>query len=807
MAGLTLTRLEPRDIPATPTDPLFPDQWGLTRTTAPAAWDVFTGTGATVVAVIDSGIDLSHPDLAANLWTNPGETPGNGVDDDGNGFVDDVHGYDFANDDANPTDDYGHGTHVAGIIGAVGDNGVGTAGILWTTRLMAVKVLDAAGDGPTAHLVRAVDYAVANGAKVICMSLGGGEPADELARAIDRARAAGRVVVAAAGNERTDLDAETFYPAGYAALFDNVVAVASVDQADALAATSNFGAQTVTLAAPGVSILSTVRGGGTGTKSGTSMAAPFVAGAAALVWDAHPTWTYQQVIAAVTSTIDPVPALADVTVTGGVLNLARALAATPAVPPPVNPSTGPRVTVGAFVETTTGAFTRVRLSFDEPIQGGTFTASDVVLTGPTGVVAVTGITVVPGSDGRTFDLRVSAAVAGLYTLTVGPDVRDGSNRPMNQNGNGVNGEAADRYVLTATLVTGASATENPPLAVSPPPPPAAPPPPAVPLPPPITPTGFAVGSGPGLSPATVAVYDPSGVEARRFTPFAGFGGGVRVASADFNGDGILDVVAAAGPGIAARVAVIDGATGQTLYDALAFEEAFTGGLNVAAGDLTGDGTPDLVLAPDEGGGPRVRVLDGRTFAAVADFYGIDDPGFRGGCRVAVGDVTGDGRADLVVAAGFGGGPRVAVWDGASLRDGAFTARPFADFFAFEQGLRNGAYVAAGDVTGDGRADLILGGGPGGAPRVRVADAVRLSAGDPDPVESARVADFYAGSSDDRGGVRVTVADLDGDGLADVVAGVGGRVTVYPGVAVRAGTPAPVLDFDPFPGFTGGVSVG
>jgi hypothetical protein len=277
---------------------------------------------------------------------------------------------------------------------------------------------------------------------------------------------------------------------------------------------------------------------------------------------------------------------------------------------------------------------------------------------------------------------------------------------------------------------------------------------------------------------------------------------VRVASADFNGDGVPDVAAGTGPGGPTHVVVLDGETGAELFRVDPFEPAFTGGVFVAAGDLTGDGKADLVISPDEGGGPRVRVFSGAGFDQVADFFGIDDPNFRGGARAGVGDITGDGRADLLVAAGFGGGPRVAAFDGTSLANGAFTRKPFADFFAFEAGLRNGVYVAAGDLDGDGNAELVAGAGPGGGPRVSAFDGRQLVR-DNTPV---RTADLFAGDVGNRGGVRVAVTDLDGDGKADIVtgagAGGGSRVTAY-----RGTDRAELLGFDAVPGFAGGVFVG
>lgn len=275
----------------------------------------------------------------------------------------------------------------------------------------------------------------------------------------------------------------------------------------------------------------------------------------------------------------------------------------------------------------------------------------------------------------------------------------------------------------------------------------------------------AEGSGGEL----VRVFDlTAGRERFRFRPFPGNPGGVRVATADLTGDGIPDVVAGAGPGGAPRVVAYDGNTGAVVFDFLAFEASFAGGVCLAAGDFDGDGRADLVVTPDAGGGPRVRVFGGGDPGRVlADFWGIADPAFRGGARPAVGDLNADGVADLVVGAGTGGGPRVAVWDGLSIRAGRTPAKLFNDFFAFEDVLRDGVYLTVGDVDRDGAGDLIVGAGPGGAPRVVVFAAPTLPGGD--PVVSAS---FFAGDVSDRGGVPVTAVDVDGDGRTEVLTGAG-----------------------------------
>jgi hypothetical protein len=336
--------------------------------------------------------------------------------------------------------------------------------------------------------------------------------------------------------------------------------------------------------------------------------------------------------------------------------------------------------------------------------------------------------------------------------------------------------------------------------------PTSPPPPPPPSPLLVGYREFGVGAGAG-TPATVRFFNPDGSERFSLDAFPGFTGGVRTAAADFNGDGIADLVVGTGPGGPSHVRVIDGVTQKELFSVDPFEATFTGGVYVAAGDVNGDGVPDLVITPDEGGGPRVRIFSGKAgFAQLDDFFGIDDTAFRGGARAAVGDINGDGFGDLVVAAGFLGGPRVAAFSGKSLGTNN-RVKLFADFFAFESTLRNGAFVTVGDIDGDGRAELIAGGGPGGGPRVTAFSGSSLMVNAVVPV-----ANFFAGNTDNRGGIRLAVKNLDNDNLADLVVGdgtdAGSRVTSYFGKVLRSpSTPPSDFSFDAFPGFTGGVYVG
>jgi hypothetical protein len=309
-----------------------------------------------------------------------------------------------------------------------------------------------------------------------------------------------------------------------------------------------------------------------------------------------------------------------------------------------------------------------------------------------------------------------------------------------------------------------------------------------------------------------------------FTPFPGKPTQTRVAVGDVNGDGSDDVISVVGPGGGSLVRITDGATGADLVaPAATFEPSFTGGLFVAAADFDGDGKDEIVLSPDVGGGGRVQVysVSGTTLVQRANFFGIDDAKFRGGARVAAGDLDGDGKPEVVVGAGFGGGPRVAVFDGAkllSVAPGATPPKLFGDFFAFPgpdaTRLRNGVFVAAGDVSGDGKADLVFGGGPGGGPRVYVLDGAMLTGGELNPTYGKPVANFFAFDSNLRGGVRVAVKDLDGDAKLDLVAGSGeksaGQVRTYRGnLLTGIADPAAFEVSDPFGtgALPGGVFVG
>ncbi len=306
-----------------PNDPKWNKQWALPKIDADKAWDSAVGSDTVVVAVIDTGIDYNHPDLQGNIWKNPGEIAGNMIDDDGNGYIDDVYGWDFCNKDNNPMDGDSHGTHVAGTIAAATNNGVSVAGVSWHASLAALKFLSDEGWGSTADAIDAVAYCAAMDFPISNNSWGGGGYSQAMKDAIAAAANKGHLFCAAAGNSATNNDKSPHYPSNYD--LPSVLSVAASNSSDKLAWFSCFGHKTVDLAAPGEGILSLVPNGGTASYSGTSMATPHVAGAAALLLSINPDFGHQELKNSLMNTVDPIPSFDGKMVAPGRLNLANAV--------------------------------------------------------------------------------------------------------------------------------------------------------------------------------------------------------------------------------------------------------------------------------------------------------------------------------------------------------------------------------------------------------------------------------------------------------------------------------------------------
>jgi subtilisin family serine protease len=295
----------------TPNDPKYLDGtlWGLDKISAPATWDVLTSASNIVVAVLDTGVRYTHEDLAANMWVNP---------NDGS------HGLNVLAGTSDPNDDQGHGTSVAGVLGAVGNNGKGVTGVAWQVQIMACKCFNNLGIGSISSVITGMDYAKTNGARIINASWGFTNSL-ALSNAVYTLRDSNIIVVAACGNSAADIDLNPTYPASYH--FDNIVTVADTTRTDTLATASNYGAASVHLAAPGEQIYTTWSPSDSFyiTQSGTSFAAPYVTGTLALMLTKFPAETYQQIIARLLNATDPLPSLTGKCVTGGRLNLHNAL--------------------------------------------------------------------------------------------------------------------------------------------------------------------------------------------------------------------------------------------------------------------------------------------------------------------------------------------------------------------------------------------------------------------------------------------------------------------------------------------------
>lgn len=464
------------------------------------AWDKTTGSTNVTVAVIDTGVDYTHQDIYKNIWINQGEISSslksnltdidgdnlitfydlndsrnsnyvsdlngngyidggdllndsrweNGIDEDGNSLRDDIIGWNFVNYNNDPMDYDGHGTHVAGTIGAMGNNNEGVAGVVWKTQIMAIRFLGNGG-GTTTQAVNSINYSVIEGAEVSNNSWGSGYSSQAIETAVGNASNAGQIFVAAAGNDAQNNDVVGSYPADYN--FPTVVSVAATDKYDRLASFSNYGRSTVHIAAPGVDIASLTPGGGYQYLSGTSMATPQVTGAFAALLSYNSTLTAQQAIQAVYQSGDALSSLTNYTVTGRRLNLNKALSLVGPGGGDTTPDPGTGAYVVSAVANASGNMpvSSVRVTFSEAIDSATFTAGDLTLTGPEGTLSITGVKRI--SD-KVYDVSFAEQWSpGNYTITVGPNIKTtAKGNLMDQDKDGNFGEATqDRFVGNFTI--------------------------------------------------------------------------------------------------------------------------------------------------------------------------------------------------------------------------------------------------------------------------------------------------------------------------------------------------------------------
>lgn len=662
-----------------PNDVYYPQQWHLRQIGAPLAWEVTTGSPDVVVAVLDSGVDINHPDLKQNIWTNPSEIAGDGVDNDNNGYIDDTQGWDFVDRSNDPRPDAAppysrtalhHGTVVAGVIAAVGNNVEGIAGVSWRTRIMPLRVLDKDGQGDVENVAKAVEYATNNGANIINLSFVGAGASQRLEASLVRAYAAGILIVVAAGNSDEasglNLDTSPRYPVCYDAnsRANWIIGVTATDILDQRAPFANYGESCVDLTAPGYSIFSTqvydlqknlseAYGGG---WSGTSLAAPIVAGAAALVKAQNRNLSPVQITEVLMDSADSIVgvnrSLAKF-MGRGRLNVIRALggAATPGIkPPPENVFEGSRlVTVPASVLlpevrifTPRGEQKAKWLSFEDSFRSG-------------GSVAISEAVRLTPEDNK--KVKLSSTIRGEQSIIVGEGTGgNGRARVFDMAGQvqsqwyafdkpfrgGINVAAGDVYGTGESSVIVAPMSQG----------------------------------GP-----QIRIFEKGGrLKGQFFAYDKKLRGGFSVAAADIDGDKRAEIIVSSTThNLPVRVFKNAGALVSEWFP----YPTFRGGITVAAGDLDGSGIAHIVTAPQSGGGPQIMIFDGAGHL-LGQFMVLDSK-FRGGINFAVGDIDADGKGEIAVTPAGRGGPQVRL----------FTPRGqlLGQFMVYDEKFRGGVRLA------------------------------------------------------------------------------------------------------------------
>ncbi|NUM25133.1 MAG: S8 family serine peptidase [Candidatus Buchananbacteria bacterium] len=595
-----------------------------------------------VIAVLDTGVDLDHPDLVSKIWKNTDEIPGNGRDDDANGYVDDVNGWDFvdADADSNPSfaqgyveDAVKHGTLVAGLAAASVNNGEGIAGVSWYSKIMPLRVLDSSGSGDVFSVVQAIDYAVKNGADVINMSFVGQNASQSLLSAIKRAYNSNVLVVAAAGNtdpsvNGVDMSITKSYPVCYDG--DNgeniVIGVASVGKNLVKSNFSNYG-DCIDIVAPGDSFYTTqvydqkVNGFNqkySGYWSGTSLSAPLVSGVLATMKEIRPELSAPQIRdLLLDNTIDVYAYNAEYKgkLGQGLLNASQVLEATlKERPAPGMAGEGGYIVVGLG----SGSFPQIK---------------------------------VLKPDGSVFKefYAYSPYFKGQINVAVGD----------------VDGDGVDE------IITGAGSLGGP----------------------------------------HVRVFNVEGqLESEFFAYNSKLRTGVTVAVGDVDGDGVDEIITGAGRGTGPEVKVFD-ATGKIKNTFLAYGENFKGGVKIAVGDVDKDGVDEIITGAGSGGGPHVRVFESNG-TLLAQFFAYNQ-NFRGGINIASGDIHGDGQAEIMVSVEENSVPTVRVFN--------YQGLMLSNFFVDEPNFLKGIYVGAGDLDGDGLSEIVAGKNVGGNAEVKVFD--------------------------------------------------------------------------------------
>jgi len=657
-----------------PDDSYYSEQWYLDWIGAPEVWDITTGSEDLIVAVLDTGVDLDHEDLEDHLWINDDEIAGDGIDNDHNGYIDDVHGWDFVGEDAIPTPDVGdgfdessvpHGTMISGVIAAVTNNGKGVAGVSWNSKIMPLRVMDNYGAGLSSDVADAIDYAVAEGAKIINLSFSGYEADSRLRTAVRKAYEADVLVVAAVGNLSSgglNTDRQPVYPAcfGSDGEEDWVLGVAATNREDEKAIFSNYGSTCVDISAPGEDFYSTSYFNADwegfdeelymGDWSGTSLAAPLVSGAAALLWGYYPSLTVTEVQTILKLSVDPVKEVG--TITRGEMGAGR-------------------VNIERAFEMASG--------FAEPFSAAN--AEGIMITPSTNIIVVPAAGAPPmvrifSKSGTFLDgfLAYSSTFTGGMRVAVGDIDGDGEDEIVTAPGPG-GGPDIRLFEQDGTLIGRFNAFET------------------------TMTKGCYVATGDidqdgheEIAVSTeagggnkVRLFEEDGTQITEISADRYNDKAIRVALGDTDADEADEIIVSYGFGTEPWVDVYE-ANGTKTASFLAYAQTYSNGAYVSAGDINGDGYDEIVTGTDTGGGPQVQIYTGSgrhlgTFFA----YGED---FRGGVRVAVGNLSDEvgGTASIITAAGPGGGPQIRVFND--------HAQLIGTFFTEAEEDRDGIFVGA-----------------------------------------------------------------------------------------------------------------
>ena len=644
-----------------PSDPLYAEQWYLKKIKAQDAWDKKRESPNVTIAIIDSGVQINHPDLKDNIWVNPDEVPNNKIDDDKNGYPDDVNGWDYINNVPDPSPKWGegfteggvnHGTIVAGIAAASGNNASGVTGVTWRAKIMPLKVLGDAGEGSTLNVIRAIDYAILEGANILNFSFVGFGYSQALDDAIRRAHDAGLLVVAAAGNESEDgagyfLDQTPMYPVCHDGVNgeNRVIGVAAVDALDQKSKFSSFGYKCIDITAPGESVFSTVAynpSASIGEKvfnkyydgywAGTSVAAPQVAGALALLLETNYGLTRNEIISLLLDNSDNV-SRTNPNFLGqlgrGRLNVLNSVDLAQAQ---LNSFLGNIVTAplaGAppslKLSNLNGEKTNEFNAFAPSFRGGVSIASgDVDGDGQEEIIVGAG----SGGGPHVRIFSTEGKLEGQFfayaqSFRGGVDVATGD----------INGDKIKEII-----------------------------------------TGPGSGGGPH-----VRVFNKSGAVKLQFFAYAqNFKSGVYVASGDVDGNGLDDIITGPGSGGGPHVRVFN-SQGKVKSQFFAYDSAFRGGVRVATGNvynLARKGYPQIITAPGPGMPAQIKIFDNKS--KTLGQFNAYTPSFRGGASIAVGDLDNDGLAEIITGAGPGGAPHVRSFNSAGVLTGSYYALA-ADF--------------------------------------------------------------------------------------------------------------------------------